>query len=264
MRQNLFSLNQTTKLMDTTQNRLATGLRVASAVDDPVSYFAARGHTQRASDLSFLKDAMGEAVQLVTAGQTGIDGVLDLIESAKSLAQSAQSADTTGEINNLQTQFNNILDQISFLADDSGYKGINLLAGTAESLAVNFDESGTSKITLTGFDAEANTGLSIGDGAGWSTAGGTNISASITDLDNARTELRTQSKTLANNLSTITTRQDFTQKMINTLEDGAANLTNADLNEEGANMLMLQTRQSLGTTALSLASQAAQSVLRLF
>ncbi len=52
--------------------------------------------------------------------------------------------------------------------------------------------------------------------------------------------------------------------MINTLEDGAAKLTEADLNEEGANMLMLQTRQALGTTSLSLASQAAQSVLRLF
>jgi len=65
-------------------------------------------------------------------------------------------------------------------------------------------------------------------------------------------------------LSTISVRQDFTDKMINTLEDGAANLTNADLNEEGANMLMLQTRQALGTTSLSLASQAAQSVLRRF
>jgi flagellin-like hook-associated protein FlgL len=52
--------------------------------------------------------------------------------------------------------------------------------------------------------------------------------------------------------------------MINTLEDGAAKLTEADMNEEGANMLMLQTRQALGTTSLSLASQAAQSVLRLF
>jgi flagellin-like hook-associated protein FlgL len=65
-------------------------------------------------------------------------------------------------------------------------------------------------------------------------------------------------------MSVILTRQDFTEKMINTLEDGAINLTIADMNEEGANMLMLQTRQALGTTSLSLASQAAQSVLRLF
>jgi flagellin len=97
----------------------------------------------------------------------------------------------------------------------------------------------------------------------WDT-GATAINASITALDAARDTVRTASKTLSNQLSTITTRQEFTSKMINTLEDGAATLVNADLNEEGANMLMLQTRQSLGTTSLSLASQAAQSVMRLF
>ncbi len=77
-------------------------------------------------------------------------------------------------------------------------------------------------------------------------------------------DLRTDATGLSNQLSTITIRQDFTDQMINTLEDGAANLTNADLNEEGANLLMLQTRQQLGTTSLSMASQAAQSILRLF
>ena len=86
----------------------------------------------------------------------------------------------------------------------------------------------------------------------------------IDELDAAKATLRTESKELSNSLSIITARQDFTEKMINTLEDGVTNLTNADMNEEGANMLMLQTRQALGTTSLSMASQAAQSVLRLF
>jgi flagellin len=95
-------------------------------------------------------------------------------------------------------------------------------------------------------------------------AGTTAINLSIEALDAARDTLRVNSTELSNKLSTVTIRQDFTDRMINTLEDGAANLTNADLNEEGANLLMLQTRQSLGTTSLSMASQAAQSVLRLF
>jgi flagellin len=101
----------------------------------------------------------------------------------------------------------------------------------------------------------------------WNAATGlyaSNITDDIASLDFARDTLRTASTTLSNQLSTISVRQDFTDKMINTLEDGAANLTNADLNEEGANMLMLQTRQQLGTTSLSMASQAAQAVLRLF
>ena len=90
------------------------------------------------------------------------------------------------------------------------------------------------------------------------------MDADIALLDTAVGTLRTQSSKLSNNLSIITAREDFTEGMINTLKDGAAGLTNADMNEEGANMLMLQTRQALGTTSLSLASQAAQSVLRLF
>jgi flagellin-like hook-associated protein FlgL len=98
--------------------------------------------------------------------------------------------------------------------------------------------------------------------ANW--AADSDVTAAIADLDTAKVTLRTEAQSLSNALSTITTRQDFTNNMINTLEDGAALLVNADMNEEGANMLMLQTRQALGTTSLSLASQAAQSVLRLF
>ena len=76
--------------------------------------------------------------------------------------------------------------------------------------------------------------------------------------------MRSQSKTFGSNLSTVQTRQDFTKSMINTLRTGADNLTLADPNEEGANLLALQTRQQLSTTALSLAAQADQNVLRLF
>jgi len=72
------------------------------------------------------------------------------------------------------------------------------------------------------------------------------------------------SSKLSSNLSIITTRQDFSTNMVNTLTEGSDALTLADTNEEGANMLMLQTRQSLATTALSLSAQAAQSVLKLF
>ena len=130
-------------------------------------------------------------------------------------------------------------------------------------LTVEFHEtSGESTLLIDGFDANT-TGLSIAAASGtWTTDA--LVTAAIADLDAAKVELRTQSQSLSNALSTITTRQDFTQNMINTLEDGAAKLVNADMNEEGANMLMLQTRQALGTTSLSLASQAAQNVLRLF
>ena len=92
----------------------------------------------------------------------------------------------------------------------------------------------------------------------------TAMTTDLDNLNNAIVRLRTQASTLAANLSVITTRQDWSQGMIDNLQQGADNLTLADMNEEGANMLALQTRQQLGIQALSLASQANQSIMRLF
>ena len=92
----------------------------------------------------------------------------------------------------------------------------------------------------------------------------TDIDAAIADLDTALASLRTQASKFGSNLSTVQTRQDFTKNMINTLQTGADNLVLADTNEEGANLLALQTRQQLSSTALSLSAQADQAVLRLF
>ncbi|MGB5985891.1 MAG: flagellin [Desulfobacterales bacterium] len=271
MRANLYSLQTTQQLMERTSDRMATGKKVNSALDDPVNYFAAQGHLQRASDLTNRKDEMSEAVQTVKAADNGIEGISTLIQAAKSLAVSAKSATDSNETTTLFSQFTEIMSQINDMADDSTYKGVNLLGGTSETLTVNFDEAGHSNLTLTGFDSSSG-GLRLASGGDWadnvsgvlsSTAFGA-MDTAITALDDARDTLRTEAKNLSSNLSIITARQDYTSKMINTLDDGAANLTNADMNEEGANMLMLQTRQQLATTSLSLASQAAQSVLRLF
>ena len=265
MRQNLFSLQQTAKSMDLTQTRLSSGKRVNSALDDPIAFFAAQGHTQRASDLAIRKDEMSEAIQTIKAADNGINAVLDLIASAKSLAQSALAEADADDRNDLANQYNEIMSQISTVAADSNYKGTNLLNGTSEALTVTFDESGDSTMTVAGIDGTG--GLATGGTATTATsswADTANVTTDIGLLDTARDTLRIESTGLSNQLSTINIRQDFTDQMINTLEDGAANLTNADLNEEGANLLMLQTRQQLGTTSLSMASQAAQSVLRLF
>ena len=141
------------------------------------------------------------------------------------------------------------------LAEDSGYKGKNLLS--ADTMVVKFEGA---NLTVAGFDASA-TGLGVTEAA-WTNEA--QMNASITQLDAALETLSSESSKLSGNLSIITVRQDFSTNMINTLTAGSDKLTLADTNEEGANMLMLQTRQSLSTTALSLSAQAAQSVLKLF
>lgn len=269
MRANLFSLQKTSLDMEVTQKRLSTGLKVNSALDDPINFFTAQEHRMRASDLASRKDGMSEAIQTIKAANVGIEGINNLIAQAKSLAQSALSAGSTDALA-FGTQFGEVLSQINEMAEDSGYKGINLLQ--SGELTVEFAPSaGDATLKLTGFggtDTEFTTiDSSTVTSAGW--VSNTDVSTSVIQsaidgLETAMGDLRTESKKLSSNLSIITAREDFTSNMTNTLKDGAAKLTEADMNEEGANMLMLQTRQALGTTSLSMASQAAQSVLRLF
>ena len=125
-----------------------------------------------------------------------------------------------------------------------------------------FNEDGSSSLTINGVDFSA-AGLGIA-AAGNNFLDEASINTSLGQLDTALATLRSQASTLGSNLSVVEFRKDFTEGLINTLETGAANLTLADTNEEGANLLALQTRQQLSSTALSLASQADQNVLRLF
>jgi flagellin-like hook-associated protein FlgL len=235
---------------------------VNSAIDDPSAYFAAQNANNSAADLATKKDNMGEAVQTVKAALQGIDGITNLIQQAKGLTASARSASTADRAA-LATQFDALRGQIDNLASDSGYKGTNFLAASS-SLKVEFDTSGTSSLTISGFDASTGaSGLNVAAAAGsWATD--TNIDAAVTSLDTALSTLRTKAQTLASNNGVLTARQDFTTNMINTLTEGADQLTAADSNEESANMLALQTRQQLGIVALQLSSQAQSSIMRLF
>lgn len=260
VRSNLLQLQQTSDLITQTQTRLATGKRVNSALDNPLNYFTAQALDNRAGDLSNLLDAMSTGVNTIQAANNGITAITKLVQSAQSLvSQAQQTSDTTVQAS-LSSQFDSLLGQITQLAADSGFNGINLLNGN--NLTVTLNETASSTVVVSGVTDSAS-GLSIANATGnWATAA--DITAASNNLTAALTTLRSQAQSLGSNLSTIQIRQDFTKATINTLQAGSDALTLADSNEEGANLLALQTRQQLSTTALSLASQADQNVLRLF
>ena len=260
VRANLLQLQKTSDLITATQTKLATGKRVNSALDNPINFFTAQGLSNRANDLSSLLDSMSNGINTIQAADNGITSITKLVQSAQALVSQAQQTSDTTVRDSLADQFDAIRTQIDQLSADAGFNGINLLAGN--SLTVTLNESGTSSVTVTGVTFTA-TGLSITASANnWAAAA--DITAASSELTAALTTLRAQSQSFSTNLSTVQIRQDFTKAMINTLQTGADALTLADSNEEGANLLALQTRQQLSTTALSLASQASQSVLRLF
>jgi flagellin len=164
----------------------------------------------------------------------------------------------------LQTNYNGLLTQISALVSDSGYNGVNLLTG--DNLKIDFNSTGSSSLTIQGvnFNAEG-LGLSAVSGSGNTSFQSDGVlTNSVTALNNAITTVQTQTETFGTNSSTIATRQSFTTAMINTLQTGASNLVAADQNEESADLLTEQTQQQLEISALSIANQANQSVLKLF
>jgi len=169
---------------------------------------------------------------------------------------------------NLVKQFNELRDQLDKLSDDASFNGINLLRG--DKLKLTFNESGTSTIDIQAKDADGdptsvnNTTLGITSAVFADFDSDASLDARLGKLGDALGKLRSQASAFGSNLSIVENRNDFTKAMINTLETGAANLTLADTNQEAANLLALQTRQQLSSTALSMASQADQAVLRLF
>ena len=342
MRSNLLALQGTADLMSQTQERLASGKKVNSAIDNPSSYYVAQSLTNRAGDLSALLDDMGQAVSTIKAANEGIESITSFVEQAKAVATSALGTTDGAARKSYMDQFNAIRTQIDEMAADSGYKGVNLLGGTTVKLEVVFNEGRDNKLVINGVNASTETGLKIAQ-ANWGTDKGavsgayeldangkltgtdsiaatashlvktndgkyfyytnngtgavtkdspaldlaglpelvvakgtdgndhafdfssaTSIEASITQTVEAINILRDYASGFGNNYSIVETRQSFTENLINVLEEGADNLTLADMNEESANMLALQTRQQLAINSLSLASQAAQSVLRLF
>jgi flagellin-like hook-associated protein FlgL len=399
VRQNLLSLQSTADLLSTTQNRLATGNKVNSALDNPTNFFTAQGLNNRASDINNLLDSIGNGVQVLQAANTGITSLQKLVDTAKSIANQVLQAPTgytskanvttaaptgtaplntpgtatdltlggtnslqgqaltfktsagtlsltlsnvagAGKVNSIDSlntalsaggvnltasfnaagtitftstndnasqtitntgtaptvagtvdisggaaitgltvnaavadpasqsirsslvkQYNDIITQISTTSQDASFNGINLLNG--DNLKLTFNETGKSTLNVSGVTFNA-AGLGLASlTSGTDFLDNSSANAALTKLSSASTTLRTEASALGSNLSVVQIRQDFNKNLINVLQTGSSNLTLADTNEEAANSQALSTRQSIAVSALALANQSQQSVLRL-
>ena len=262
VRTNLLALQNTQDLISRTQGRLSTGLRVASPLDDGRAFFEAKALSDRASDIAEKKDGIDQAISSVKVTLDAVNSVDSLVKQLKGIAIGAKDATGT-ELAAIVTQYNELVTQIDNLAADAVYQGTNLVNGTGTTLTVEFGTSSTSVLNITSVDiTTASTGLNLSSAANFSTA--SNVDAALTALDTAVSTLRGHAQSLGSRIALLQTRLDFTDNYVNNLEEGAGKLTLADINEEGANLVALQTRQQLGVSALAFAGQSEQSVLQLF
>ncbi len=261
-RTNLQALKETTQSIEIAQARLATGLRVNNAIDDSVAFFQSCTLSNRAADLQVLKDGLDQAINAAETAVSGIESIEDIVEQMKGLALDAKSDASTTNRSKAAIQFNDLMTQLSNLANDSSYKGTNLLRGSPDNLKVTFSEDGSSTLTISEIASDSS-GLSIIVAASDCTADA-NIDTAINDLDSALTTLRSSASTMGTSAGLLSLRLDFSANLINSLEEGAQKYMEADLNEESANLLTLQTRQQLGTFSLAIAQQSEQAVFRIF
>jgi flagellin len=393
-RQNLLSLQDTASLLATTQNRLATGKTVNSALDNPTNFFTSQTLDARSTSLNTLLDGVSNGIQTIQAANQGITSIQKLVDQAKSIANQALSTqlsttgtaagaysassasstvlltingasvsatiaasssisatvaalnaavssasassngsfgagaifstDSTGtkivlnaqadvefqnsasqatlgftsssttastygtaastvvssdlaisgvsQRSSLAQQYNNLLNQITQLASDASYNGVNLIAGKNNDLNIKFNDTGSSNLNVASVDATANgLGLTAITNSNSSTSANglgnfllnSDVNKTLSTLTSAANTLNSAASSLGSNLSVVQNRQDFSKQLINVLQTGSANLTNADLNLEAANSQALSTRQSMGISALSLANSAQQGVLQL-
>lgn len=173
------------------------------------------------------------------------------------VSQSAASSRPEKENRN-EKLFKQILSQYNALVRDASYKGINLLAG--QNLKISFNEDRSSNFEIRGVNASFGEDNIVD--VSW--FGAADVEKSLSCLADKTDALREYDASFGYCHNILTIRQNFTEKMINILEEGADKLVLADMNQESANMLALQTRSLLAVNALSLASRAARSVLKLF
>jgi len=286
-RANLLSLQRSQALINVTQVRLSTSLRVNSALDDAIAFFTSRNLSARASDLTAVKDTISGGVGVITAAVHGLEAIEAVLKQMQAVAQSAISSPASSTRAQLASQFNELRSQVDALAEDSSFDGINLLksgtpafVGGADQLTVRFNEraeaNALNQLIVNGLrsadfstmvaDAVVPTGVA-GTAGVWGQTGTTAITAinaAVRAIDSALVTVRTAAQSFGTSASALQLRMDYTSSMINTLSGGAAQLVNADLNEESANLLSLQTRQQLGTIALAIAQRSEQAVLRMF
>jgi flagellin len=215
--------------------------------------------------LNTLTDNISLNIKTLEVTTKALDGIEKLLSSALGLVRQGRSLSATApERTTLNAQATTALAQITLLANDASFNGKNLLKVAADSLQINFNTevgAGLTFLTVTGLDTtNAATGLNL-------TIAGTtdvNLDAAITSITSAIETVRTRGSTFASAIAITQVRQDYNKGKTQSLKTAADVLTIADINEEGANLAALQTRQQLAVQALSLANRSDQGILRLF
>lgn len=253
---NLLALNNTVVGIETTSKRLTTGYKVNSPADNPGAYFTSQNLLAQKDTYAGLVDGIGQGAQTVQTAIDGMNAIRDLLSEMQSVA--LQASGLAGAANDasrgsLGATYDTLYAQINQLANDTVYNGTALINNSGVDLSVRFGTSAASTFVVTGINVLA-TGFNIPAGAAavWGAGGGdADAVTAVNSVATAITTLLAYIASYSAQLGLIEARSSFTQTLSNDLQAGSDALVKADLNEEGARLLALQTLQSLGVNAIN-------------
>ena len=262
----LQNLNSTQSSLMTTENRINTGLKVASAKDNAAVWAIAQNQRATSSSLNSVIDSLQRGQSTVDVALSAGNSVADLLNQMKEKALAA--ADATLDTNSraaLNDEFKSLRDQIDKVVNNAEFNGANMIKSGGTTIKALANADATSVITVAAQDLSLGGSVlttSLGTGATINTVtSATNmistINTAITSVASALGKLGTGSKALSTHLT-------FIQSLQNTIDAGVGNLVDADLAKESANLQALQTKQQLGIQALSIANQSSATLLGLF
>lgn len=262
----LQNLNKTNSSLQQVQNRINTGLKVASAKDDGAIYAIAQSMRSDVRAFDAVGNSIDRAQSTVDVALAAGEAISDLLieMKAKALAASDASLDADSRTA-LNEDFTALRDQITTVVDNAEFNGVNLINGdTAQITALaNADGSNTLDVAaeVMGLGASGSV-LTITGGTAVSTS--TDASNALAAIDTSITQLSAALARLGTGSRSLEIQNTFIGKIQDATEAGIGNLVDADLAKESSRLQALQVQQQLGIQALSIANSAPSALLGFF
>ncbi|UDF30837.1 UNVERIFIED_ORG: hypothetical protein LHK14_05755 [Roseateles sp. XES5] len=284
--------------MDSTQNRISSGMRVAAASDNAAYWSIATTMRSDNKALSAVNDALGIGAAKVDVAYGAVDASIDVVNEIKKKLVSAKEQGVDKA--KVQEEITQLQGQLKSIAESASFNGQNWVAASDGSVTVvtgfvrSADTSGGSPTTsvsvktealtidndnkLLGFDSSAGT-LTLTEGILGNTRTDGNIVVSLsinsgttdTQLDGMISDVDESLKLMASlgsKFGSVSMRiglqEDFMSKLSDAIEKGVGRLVDADMNEESTRLKALQTQQQLAIQSLSIANSNSQNILSLF
>ena len=260
----LQQLNKTNSDLETTQTRINTGLKVASAKDNGAIYAIAQGMRSDVAGFGVVQESLDRTSSTVDVAIAAGEAIGDLLIDMKEKALgAADSSLTTTQRSAFNEDFKALRDQIATVVSNAEFNGTNLINGTTASVEAFADADGTSVITV--LDENLSLGgaiVTLAATASLDTV--TNASAAVGTIETSLTNLNQGLARLGTASKALSIHSDFVTKLSDVTSAGIGNLVDADLAKESAKLQALQTKQQLGVQALSIANQSSSIALSFF